>query len=157
MLAWIERLGLSASSSKLGGIVYDKVCRRIDSVLIPLTGARLAMGPPGQTLLLTSTGAKSGKPRVASLAYLNDGDDLVIIASKGGAPTHPGWYHNLKASPRVRVQHRGGVEQRVAREASGEERDRLFAKMGATFPNFLAYQKRVPQRKIPVMLLSKPQ
>ena len=157
MLAWLERMGLAASSSKLGGIVYDKVCRRIDRVLIPLTGARLAMGPPGQTLLLTSTGAKSGKSRVASLAYLEDGDDLVIIASKGGAPVHPGWYHNLKASPLARVQHRGGVEQRIAREAKGEQRDRLFAKMSARFPNFAAYQERAPHRKIPVMLLSKPQ
>jgi len=157
MLAWLNRIGIAASSSKIGGIVYDKLCRRIDRVLIPLTGARLAMGPPGQTLLLTTTGAKSGKPRVASLAYLNEGDDLVIIASKGGAPVHPGWYHNLKADPHTRVQHRGGSEERIAREATGEERDRLYARMGGTFANFLAYQERATNRRIPVMLLSKPQ
>lgn len=155
MLAWLNRMGVAASSSKLGGIVYDKVCRRIDRVLIPLTGARLAMGPPGQTLLLTTLGAKSGKPRVASLAYLQEGDDLVVIASKGGAPVHPGWYHNLKADPRATVQHRGGIEERVAREAFGEERERLYAKMGGTFENFLAYQERATERKIPVMVLSR--
>ena len=150
-------MGMVASSSQIGGVLYDKVCRRIDSVLIPLTGARLAMGPPGQTLLLTTTGAKSGKRRTASLAYLTNGDDLIVIASKGGAPVHPGWYHNLKADPRARVQHRGGVEERIAREASGEERDELYARMGDAFSNFVAYQERASNRRIPVMLLSKPQ
>ena len=155
MLAWFNRMGVAASSSRLGGILYDKVCRRIDSVLIPLTGARLALGPPGQTLLLTTTGAKSGKRRTASLAYLRDGDALIVIASKGGAPVHPGWYHNLKRNPRATVQHRDGIEERVAREALGEERDRLFARMGDAFDNFRAYQERAKQRSIPVMVLSK--
>ena len=79
---WLSDLGVAASSSRLGGVLYDKVCRRIDRVLIPLTGARMAMGPPGQTLLLTTTGAKSGRRRVASLAYLEEGPALVVIASK---------------------------------------------------------------------------
>jgi deazaflavin-dependent oxidoreductase (nitroreductase family) len=155
MLDWLNRMGIAASSSRLGGFLYDKVCRRIDSVLIPLTGARLALGPPGQTLLLTTTGAKSGKRRTASLAYLRDGDDLIVIASKGGAPVHPGWYHNLKHDPHARVQHRGGIEERVAREATGDERDRLFARMGEAFENFLAYQERATERRIPVIVLSK--
>ena len=149
----LQRLGIAASSSKLGGIVYDKVCRRIDRVLIPLSKGRLALGPPGQTLLLTTTGARSGKPRVASLAFLTEGEALVVIASKGGAPVHPGWYHNLLATPQARVQHRGGVEQRVARVAQGDERARLFARMADTFGNFDAYQARATEREIPVVLL----
>jgi len=151
----LTRLGTAAASSKLGGIFYHHVSRRLDTVLIPLTRARLSMGPPGNTVLITTTGAKSGKKRRASLAFLWDGDDMVIIASKGGAPHHPGWYHNLKADPRVTVQHRGGIEERVAREAVGEERDRLYERMDSVFLTFGPYQRRAPHRKIPVMVLSR--
>jgi len=150
----LQRWGTAASSSKLGGILYHIVCRRIDTVLIPLTKGRLSMGPPGNTVLITTTGAKSGKPRKASLAFMWAGDDMVIIASKGGAPRHPGWYHNLKADSRVVVQTRAGVEDRIAREATGEEREKLFETMSSTFTNFAAYQVRAAERRIPVMVLS---
>ena len=153
VLERLGQIGTAASSSKLGGIFYHVVCRRIDTVLIPLSGGRLSMGPPGQTVLITTTGARSGKPRKASLAFLWRGEDMVIIASKGGAPHHPGWYHNLKADPRVRVQYPGAVEERRAREAVGEEREELFESMSSTFSNFAAYQARAKDRKIPVMVL----
>ena len=151
----LRRLGIAASSSKLGGIFYHQVSRRIDRVLIPLSGARWSMGPPGRTVLITTTGARSGRSRVASLAFGWDGDDMILVASKGGAANHPGWYHNLKADPRVRVEHRGGIEQRIAREATGAERDALFARMAGDFANFAAYQERAKAsgRKIPVMVL----
>jgi deazaflavin-dependent oxidoreductase (nitroreductase family) len=83
---------------------------------------------------------------------------MIVIASKGGAPNHPAWYHNLKADPRVRVEHRGGIEERIAREATGAERDALFARMAGDFANFDAYQRRAMAacgRWIPVMVLSK--
>ena len=150
----LNRWGTAASSSKLGGILYHVVCRRVDTVLIPLTKGRLSMGPPGNTVLITTRGARSGKPRRASLAFMYVGDDMVIIASKGGAPRHPGWYHNLKADPRVVVQTRAGVEDRLAREATGEERDKLFETMSTTWTNFAAYQERASEREIPVMVLS---
>lgn len=150
----LGRWGVAASSSKWGGIFYYVVCRRIDEILIPLTGAKLSLGPVGQTVLVTTTGAKSKKRRNTSLAFLWEGDDMIVIASKGGSPRHPAWYHNMKADPRVVVQYRGGVEQRIAREALGAERDALYARMSARFSNFTAYQKRAAHRKIPVMLLS---
>ena len=155
ILDGLARIGTAASSSKIGGIVYHVICRRIDTLLIPLTKGRLSMGPPGQTVLMTTTGAKSGKSRKASLAFMWQGDDMVVIASKGGAPHHPGWYHNLLADPRVVVQYRGGREDRVAREAIGEERDKLFDSMSSTFSNFAAYQARASNRKIPVMVLGR--
>lgn len=154
LLESLNKAGLAASSSWLGGVFYHVVCRRIDSVLIPLSGGRLSMGPPGQTVLITTTGARSGKPRKASLAFLWEGEDMVIVASKGGAPHHPGWYHNLKAHPQLSVQYPGVVEERVAREAEGTERDVLFERMARTFSNFDAYQRRATNRKIPVMVLS---
>ena len=143
-------------SSRLGGSFYHVVCRRIDQVLIPLSGGRLALGPPGRTVLLTTTGARSGKSRRTVVAFGWDGDDMVVIASKGGAPHHPAWYHNLKANPEVRARYRGADERRLAREASGNERERLFAMMANQFSNFDAYQARATTRKIPVMVLSKP-
>ena len=76
-LDWLERMGMAASSSWLGGVFYHQVSRRIDRLLIPMTGARLAMGPPGQTVLLTTRGARSGKLRKASLAFLWQGEDIV--------------------------------------------------------------------------------
>ena len=154
----LRKLGIAASSSKIGGILYHQIARRIDRVLIPWSGARLSMGPPGRTVLITTTGARSGRPRVASLAFGWDGDAMIVIASKGGAAQHPAWYHNLKADPRVRVEHRGGVEERIAREATGVERDALFARMAGDFANFDAYQRRAAAesgRTIPVMVLER--
>lgn len=151
---WLGRVGVAASSSKLGGIFYYVVCRRIDGVLIPLSKGRLSMGPPGQTVLVTTTGARTGRSRKTSLAFLWDRDDMIVVASKGGSPAHPAWYHNMKADPRVVVQWRGGIEERIARESEGAERDELFARMAGTFANFAAYQKRAANRRIPVMRLS---
>jgi deazaflavin-dependent oxidoreductase (nitroreductase family) len=105
-------------------------------------------------LLLTTTGAKSGLPRVAPLAYTTDGDRLVVIASKGGAPTHPDWYHNLLANPTARVE--VGTEAFAARAtvAEGAVRDRLFDAMAAKMPNFAEYQ-RSTTRRIPVVVLER--
>ena len=80
---------------------------------------------------------------------------MIIVASKGGAPHHPAWFHNLKAEPRLVVQYRGAIEDRVAREAIGEEREKLFDMMSTTFSNFAAYQERATERRIPVMVLSR--
>ena len=105
-------------------------------------------------LLLTTTGAKSGEPRVAPLAYTTDNDRLVVIASKGGAPTNPDWFHNLRANPDVTVE--VGTETFAARATipDGAERQRLFDQMAAQIPNFAEYQRNTT-RKIPVVLLER--
>ena len=151
--SWLERNGEALAGSKLGGIVYHRVCCPIDRVLIPLTQGRVSLGPE-DTLLLTTRGARSGKRRFAALAFVRAGDDLAIFASKGGAPRHPGWYHNLVANPRVTVQYRDVLEERVAREAKGEERDHLFAKAKSLYSTYAAYELRT-RRTIPVMVLSR--
>ncbi|MCP4907822.1 MAG: nitroreductase family deazaflavin-dependent oxidoreductase [bacterium] len=155
ILESLSRIGTRASSSAIGGMLYHVVCRRIDTLLIPISKGRLSMGPPGQTVLITTFGAKSGKLRKASLAFMWRGDSMVIIASKGGASRHPAWYHNLRADPRLVVQYRGAIEDRVAREAVGEEREKLFETMSSIFSNFAAYQARATNRKIPVMVLER--
>ncbi len=154
MAGMLRRWFHDFSCSKAGGVFYHVVSRRVDTLLMPLSGAKLSMGPPGRTALITTTGARSGKARKTSLAFLWKGEDMVVVASKGGAPHHPAWYHNMKAHPQVHVLYREGEDDRIAREATGEERDKLFAEMAATYANFAAYQTHT-DRVIPVMLLSK--
>jgi deazaflavin-dependent oxidoreductase (nitroreductase family) len=110
----------------------------------------------GRTLLLLhTTGAKSGQERVNPVAYVTDDDRLVIIASKGGAPTNPDWYYNLLAHPLVTVE--TGKEQFQARAevvASEPERTRLYSKMVAMAPSFAEYQQKTT-RVIPVIALKR--
>ena len=105
-------------------------------------------------LLLTTIGARTGGPRIAPLVYTRDGDRYVIVASKGGAPTHPAWYLNLVAHPIVTVE--VGRETFLARAVmtEGAERDRLFAAHAAEFSYFTGYQKKT-SRVIPVVLLER--
>jgi deazaflavin-dependent oxidoreductase (nitroreductase family) len=105
-------------------------------------------------LLLTTTGAKSGQPRITPLAYTTDGDRLIIIASKGGAPTNPAWYHNLLAHPITTVE--VGQERFQARAVvtEGAERDRLYTQMAEKMPGFAEYQNKTT-RTIPVITLER--
>jgi deazaflavin-dependent oxidoreductase (nitroreductase family) len=103
-------------------------------------------------LLLHTTGAKSGEERVNPLAYQADGDRFVVFASKGGAPTNPDWYHNLRANPRVRVEVGTEPFDVVARVAEGDERDRLWVRQKELIPVFADYEQKT-DRPIPVIVL----
>ena len=105
-------------------------------------------------LLVTHTGAKSGVRRTSPLAYSRDGDAIVIIASKGGAPTHPHWYLNMKANPQVTVELPGETYEARVREAEGDERDRLFRAQADLMPNFDEYAAAT-DRTIPVLVLDR--
>jgi deazaflavin-dependent oxidoreductase (nitroreductase family) len=105
-------------------------------------------------LLLTTRGARSGQTRVAPLAYTKDGDRYVIIASKGGAPSNPDWYHNVRANPEVTVEVGGESFPARATVAEGAERQRLFDQMVAQMPNFGEYQKNTI-RQLPVIVLTR--
>jgi deazaflavin-dependent oxidoreductase (nitroreductase family) len=108
----------------------------------------------GMTLLLLHhTGAKSGAARINPLAYMDDEGRYVIFASKGGAPTNPDWYHNLKANPNVRIELGDDTFDAVASEATGEERDRLYAAQKARVSSFGDYEQKT-DRLIPVILLT---
>jgi deazaflavin-dependent oxidoreductase (nitroreductase family) len=104
-------------------------------------------------LLLHNTGARSGESRINPVAYTADDGRYVIIASKGGAPEHPAWYHNLKANPEVTIEVADDTHDVRASEAVGDERDRLYAAMAGVMPQFAEYQKQAG-RTIPVMVLS---
>jgi deazaflavin-dependent oxidoreductase (nitroreductase family) len=103
------------------------------------------------TVVLTTTGRKSGDLRRNALIYGKDGDDFILIASYGGRPTHPLWYLNLVADPSVTIQERADVISGVAETVpEGEERDRLWAQMVSIFPPYAEYQAKT-ERRIPVV------
>jgi len=104
-------------------------------------------------LLLHSTGAKSGEPRLHPVMYLEDGDRYVIFASKAGADTHPAWYHNLKANPETEIEVGADIIPVTAVEATGDERDELFDRQAGIFSAFGEYAEKT-SRTIPVVLLN---
>ena len=105
-------------------------------------------------LVLTTTGAKSGQHHTTPTMYLRDGDRLLIFASKGGAPTHPDWYHNLVAHPQVTVEVGTVTYNATATVLTGEERDQLYARQAELYPQFGEYQRKTT-RKIPVIALER--
>jgi deazaflavin-dependent oxidoreductase (nitroreductase family) len=105
-------------------------------------------------LLLTTTGAKSGVARTNPLVHTRDGDRVVVIASKGGAPSNPDWFRNLSANPEVTVELPGETFRANARIAEGDERDRLYRAQAELMPNFDEYAAKT-DRLIPVVVLER--
>jgi deazaflavin-dependent oxidoreductase (nitroreductase family) len=106
-------------------------------------------------ILLTTIGAKSGEPRITPLNFSTDGDRLVVIASKGGSATHPGWYHNLLARPEVTIELGGETFRARASTVEEPDRTRLFDLQAAQMPFFDSYRKRVTARQIPVVVFER--
>lgn len=119
-------------------------------------GGKVLSGPfvNAPLLLLTTTGAKSGRPFTTPLVYTKDGDRIVIIASKGGFPTHPAWYHNLKAHPTTTIEIGKEKFQAKATISKDPERQRLFDAQAKVMPNSNEYQKNTT-RQIPVIVLER--
>jgi F420H(2)-dependent quinone reductase len=117
------------------------------------TGGKL-FGRMGKSpiLLLNTVGRKSGKKRTSPLLYAMDGEDFVIIASKGGASAHPAWYLNLMANPEATVEIEDREVRVRAEEADSEEKSRLWQKMVEMYPAYDAYQEKT-EREIPLLVL----
>jgi deazaflavin-dependent oxidoreductase (nitroreductase family) len=105
-----------------------------------------------QTLILTTTGRRSGQRRTHPLIYGRHGDDYLVVASKGGAPRHPEWYLNLEANPEVDIQVKGDRIHAHARTATPEEKPELWAIMTKEWPDYDSYQEKT-DRDIPVVVL----
>jgi len=117
-----------------------------------VVGGRYAGRP---MMLLTTTGAKSGQERITPLNYSADGTRIIVIASRGGAPTHPDWYRNLVANPEVTVEVGTERYRARARTAREPERTRLFDRQAALMPFFDEYRQQVTAREIPVVVLER--
>ena len=106
-------------------------------------------------ILLTTTGARTGQPRMTPLMQVTDGNRLLAVASKGGAPKHPEWYLNLLAHPEVTVEVGSEKFTTTARVLTGAEREHAFKRAVEVFPPYAGYQKKTT-REIPVIALERP-
>jgi deazaflavin-dependent oxidoreductase (nitroreductase family) len=137
------------------GSMVVALMTRANTLIYRLTngwiGGRFLGGAP--VCLMTVRGRRSGEPRTVALLYLADGDDVIVVASKGGMSKHPLWYHNLEANPDVELQI-GGVKRTMrARRVSDVEKTALWPRLTAMYPDFDDYQGRTT-RNIPVIRLS---
>jgi len=142
------------AQSKFGGWMALNVANKVDPYLMRASRGLIKVPSGVPTVLLTHTGAKSGKKRTTPLVYFTDGGNVILIASQTGKPRHPGWYHNLKAHPEVEfwARGRGGVYR--AHEAEGAERERLWKLATQLYPGYDDYQRRADAagRRIPVIV-----
>jgi deazaflavin-dependent oxidoreductase (nitroreductase family) len=136
-----------------------KVGSRANTRIYKMSGGRVGakwrvgagFSDPVPVILLTAIGRKSGKPRTVPLIYLPDGDNVVVVASQGGMASNPAWYHNVIANPDVSVQEGRKTVAMRAREATDDERTRLWPKLVEIYADFDTYQSWT-ERRIPVII-----
>jgi len=150
---WLSTLSWAARQRPVTWFLVN-VGNKIDPYLMRATGGRVKSTINAPTVLLTHTGAKSGKKRRTPLAYFTDGDDVILIASRGGHRHHPAWYHNVIANPEVELWTKGGGGRYRVQEAEGKERQRLWDLATGFYPGFARYQERAAGRRIPVIVCS---
>jgi len=159
-----ERMGLVARFAAWGsqlanarGLYLGRRSTTIHVAVYRRSGGRFGGHFPGlpaaRILLLDHKGARSGIRRTSPLMYHQDGDVVAVVASKGGQPTHPAWFHNLRANPDTTIQIDTAVRSVRARVATSEERDCLWPKFVALYPGYDFFQRNAKARKIPIVLL----
>jgi len=140
-------------------MVLRHVMHRVDTPLMKKTGGKWSLPPLvgglSNTILLTTTGAKSGKPRHSPLlAHAADDGGIVIIGTNFGRSRHPGWYYNIRAYPVVDVTFGGETRRFLAREADANERSRYWAKASSEYSGYTWYARHTGSRRIPIIVLS---
>ena len=149
-----ERIITPIGRTKVGKWTIMNVSQRIDPTIVKLSGGRLSTLVFTPAVLLTHTGAVSGVERTTTLLYFTDGDRVILIASNFGRAKNPAWYHNVKAHPEVTL-YAGGYQGRfIAEEATGAERDRLWALAKQLSVGYADYEQITEGRRIPVMALT---
>lgn len=153
---WFRRMMRLSGAVPPISWLYARTLHHLDRVVYKLTRGRatfvsLVTGLP--IVMLTTTGAKTGRRHTLPLVALPDGDRLVIIASNYGQQRNPAWYYNLRADPRVTITFAGATRPMAARELEGEERERQYARGIDIYPGWTQYRKRA-HRRIPVIELT---
>jgi deazaflavin-dependent oxidoreductase (nitroreductase family) len=153
-LSPVRRTLRRVAETRFGGWIALNVANKVDPYLMRGSRGLLKVPSGVPTVLLTHTGAKSGKRRTTPLVFFTDRDNVVLIASQTGRPRHPAWYHNLKAHPEVELWARGRGGAYRAREAEGGERERLWGLATQLYPGYDDYQGRADAagRRIPVIV-----
>ena len=148
-LPLVERI----ASSKAGAWFFVNVTSKVDPWLLKRTDGRFSSILGSPVLLLQHTGAKSGADRETPLVYSTDGNDIILIASAGGAPNHPAWYHNLIANPACHVIAKDRSGDYVAEELTGDDYDAMWAQALDVYGGYAVYQDRAGDRRIPLFRL----
>ena len=147
------RLAERVAASRFGGWYFIHVVSKLDPWILRRTDGRFSSVPGQPVLLVEHVGAKSGQERETALVYGTDGATILLVASKGGDPKHPAWYHNLKANPECGIIAKGRSGRYVARELQGDERERAWAIVTDVYTGYDTYQARTGGRVIPVLAL----
>ena len=148
-LPLVERI----ASSKAGAWFFINVTSKVDPWLLKRTDGKFSSILGSPVLLLQHTGAKSRAARETPLVYATDGEDIILIASAGGAPNHPAWYHNLVANPACHVIAKGRSGDYVAEELTGDGYDMMWARALDVYGGYAVYQDRAGDRRIPLLRL----
>jgi deazaflavin-dependent oxidoreductase (nitroreductase family) len=154
---WFRRMMRLSGAVPPISWLYARTLHHLDRAVYKLTRGRatfvsLVTGLP--IVMLTTTGAKTGRHHTLPLVALPDGDRLVIIASNYGQQRNPAWYYNLRANPHVTITLGGATREMVAQELEGEERERQYARGIEVYPGWTQYRERASNRRIPVIELT---
>lgn len=136
--------------------LYGVIQQPLDRLVYRLTSGRTTASSwlaGVRITMLTTTGAKTGKPRTLPVLCLPDGEDMILIASNFGRPHNPAWYHNLRANPRATINFDGTRREVVSRELSAAERERDYRRGEDIYPGFTHYRRWAANRQIPVLRL----
>lgn len=152
----VQRAGQRFASSAIGARVFAPTAHHVDKLTLRLTHGRTTFagflaGIP--VLTITTTGRRTGLPRTMPLLGVPVGDDLALVGTNFGRETEPAWVGNLRADPRVTVEHRGTRVDARARDATADERTAVLREAARIYPGYDAYQERISTREIPVLVL----
>jgi deazaflavin-dependent oxidoreductase (nitroreductase family) len=151
-----RRLVRRTAATRLMARIYGVIQQPLDRLAYRLTDGRSTVSSwlaGVQITMLTTTGARTGKPRTLPVLCLPDGEDMILIASNFGRPHNPAWYHNLRANPRATIHFDGTRREVTARELSGTERERDYRRGEDIYPGFTHYRRWAANRQIPVLRL----
>jgi deazaflavin-dependent oxidoreductase (nitroreductase family) len=154
---WFRRMVRATAAWKPLSLFYARTLHHIDRAVYKLTRGRATFvswvtGLP--IVMLTTTGAKSGRLTTLPLVALPEDERLIVIASNYGQHRNPAWYYNLRTNPRASVCFEGVTREMVARELDGEERERHYTRGIEIYPGWTQYRKRAAHRRIPVLELT---
>lgn len=149
---WLDRVFYAFVKRPIGRKLFTGLFAKIDRWVMTKTHGRVQLAPGQPVCLLHTTGARSGQPRTTPLLYTPRGDQVIVVASKGGAPSPPAWYHNVCAHPDIEVEIRGKRRPMRARELAGDERRSTWAYVNDHYDGYELYE-RDSGRVLPVIVL----
>ena len=150
---WYARVLVPIVTSRIGASFFRKWMHRVDVPLLRLTAGRVSFASSYPVLLLTTTGAKSGKLRTVPLLYVDWEGGFGVIGTRFGSQQHPGWYHNLRRKPEAVVEIKGKRYECTARETDGDERVEIWKAASQMYEGYDVYAPRA-KRKVPVLVLT---